>query len=214
MSFDNAHDFGVEALGILAKGAVNAKLQPIFGRSAIAKVFGAPLPVALLSQSNAFPCMCIYRAQDRDRNLGDFVFDNVTTFRFDYVMPATPLEDSDKRRHVMRMVWEVLLGVMRVGRDPAVANEVELLKNAGLFRYALGSARCDFTFLASGSQTLFPAFRGTMDFEGEYITPDSFYDDLLKCERLDTFAELHVDWDLVPELNIDIEAQDIIVLPQ
>jgi hypothetical protein len=31
---------------------------------------------------------------------------------------------------------------------------------------------------------------------------------------LDTFAELHVDWDLVPELNIDIEAQDIIVLPQ
>lgn len=213
MSLDDLHDYQVEAITALAKGTVNAKLQALVGEDAIKMTFGSPLPVQLLAQTTAFPCLCVYRHQDRDKELSQLDYEDTTTFRFDYFAPATPVAKIDVRRPLLRKVWETMLGVLRVGRDPSVANEAELLKAGGLFRYVLGTARVEYTF-APGTGQVYPAFRGQMDFDGCYPTPDSFYDDLDRCLLLDSFERLDVDWDLRPKLNQEFEARNEIDLPQ
>lgn len=205
-------DPGIEALGILSKAAVNAKLEPVIGEPAIRHTFGVQFPTSLLG-AEVLPCLCIYRFRDQDRVKGDTLFEETTTFRFDYLLPATTADHIDKRWPLLRQVWITMLGALRVGRHPDVANEENLLQRGGLFRYVLGSGRVDYGVIDNRG-TVYPSFRGQMQFEGAYPTPESFYDDVDKNLRLSNFGGLDVKWDLRPETNQEFEAQDRIDLEQ
>lgn len=212
MSLDVVRDYAIEAIAALCKGTVNAKLEPVLGENAINKTFGAPLPLPLLP-APVFPALCIYRLNDRDKDRGDWIFEDVSTFRFDYYVGPTPIDRIDQRWPLLREVWEIMLAVLRVGRDPSVAEEAEILKTGGVTRYVLGSARNEYLFAPANSQA-YPMLRGNISFDTCYPSPDSFYDNLDKSLRLDTFEGLDVDWNIALPDNPEIEARSEIALPQ
>lgn len=199
---DQATDPQVAALAALCKQTVNANMQPILGVDAIRYCFGSPLPLSLLT-NNKLPCLLVYRMEDRDRDKGQFMLEEVDTFRFDYYCAATPLSRIDARWPVLRGVWANLLAGIRYGRHESLNDGADLQ----IGRYVLGSGKATYTFVPGAEQT-YPAFRAEVRIEGCYepVTP--------LVSGLDDFLRVYTDWDLVPEHNITLEAQDETDLPQ
>lgn len=207
---DSFKDYAVEALAALCKGAVNAELQDAVGGDAIETIFGVPYPPAALPAS-AFPALCVYRWRDQDKNLGDLVQNDLTIFRFDYYVGATPRDKIDTRWPMLRPVWEVMKGLFHTGRHPTVANERPILDDAGVYRYNLGSAQAQYAFAPVPNSTLlYPMFTGQAAFDCDHASSASLYDDLDKRLRLADLKTIDVKWDLVPESNSSFEAHDTI----
>lgn len=194
---DNATDPAIEALSALAKTAVNESLETVLGTDAIRNVYAVPLPLSLLLMGN-LPALSIYRLEDRETDKGDWMFEEVTTYRFDYYSPATAVSRIDKRWPILRSVWAALLPVLREGRHPSVADGQPM----GVGRYVLGSGRVQYTFVPGAEQT-YLSFRGQVQLEGTY-EPIVGWDG----GALSDFDTLWTDWDLPPESNVDLEAQN------
>ena len=209
---DKLQDIQTLALGSLLRESINAELRDETGQDVIAATFGAPFPLAMLGQS-ALPCLSIYRLRDVDQDKGDFIYQDLTTWRFDYYTPATPLNYIDKRWAVLRRVWNLLLGTVRVGRSPWHVEEQPMPELQNVLRYVLGSGRADYGAASIGG-VVYPSFRGQITFEVDARTPQSFYDDMEKRMRLDDFNTMAVDWDLVPKQNSELEAQSWVTLDQ
>jgi hypothetical protein len=211
MTLDNTvayEDVQTRALGVLAAAAVNSELEDILTTKAVERVFGAPMPLEMLAQAQ-LPALCVYRLSDRDEDKGDFVYQHLSTWRLDYHLPATPLDRIDTRWAILRRAWVVASTTLRVGRSPLVNEEVPLPEVQNVLRYVLGSAQVSYGS-ATPNGVLYPMFRGQMTFQEDVVPPQSFYDDLDKCARLDTFESLHVDWDLLPRENLEVEARSIV----
>jgi len=209
---DISADTAVQALALLIRGSVNARLLPELGGNAIELIYGAPLPLSLLAQGNQ-PTLLIYRAQDRDRDKGDWLFEENSVFRFDYMLPATPHDRIVQRWPVLRRVWAAMIAVCREGRDPLIEDNAKVLEAAGLARYGLGTGRADYSFVPGANQT-YPMFRGEMTFDGCYPAPEAFID-LANRHTLDAYVTQHTEWDLPPDgLNIVDEAVNDLTLPQ
>lgn len=193
---DNATDPQIAALAALIKQTVNSELIPIVGANAIQSCFGSPLPLSLLG--NKLPALTIYRLEDRDVDKGDHMFEESTTFRFDYFCVATAIARLDTRWAILRAVWTKLLAGVREGRHESLNDGADMQ----IGRYVLGSGKVNYTFVPGSDQT-YPAFRGQVSIEGCYepVTPS--------VSGLDDFNKLWTDWDLRPETNADLEAQDL-----
>jgi hypothetical protein len=202
-TLDDTRDIGIEALASLARTGVNKALQPVLGRTAIDYIYGSPLPLSLLRQTG-LPAMTIYRLEDRDRNKGDWVFEDVTTYRFDYMAPATPLVRLDKRWPLLRLVWTTLLATLRQGSHPDVNSGAPMIPQhpVGLCRYVLGSARARYSALPGAEP--YPYFQGQMDFESNYPWPLAF-----DATTLDSFDRLWTDWDIKIDYHEPWEASNI-----
>jgi hypothetical protein len=211
MSLDRVDDIQTTALGLLCRSAVNGELKDLLGQDAIVRTFGAPLPLPMMGQ-NILPCLSVYRLRDIDQDKGDFIYQDLTTWRFDYYTPATPLNLIDKRWPVMRRVWNIMFGAVRVGRSPHQVDEQPLPELQNVLRYVLGSGRVNYG-TASLENVVYPSFRGEVTFEVDSKSPQAFYDDMDKMLRLDDFETLAVDWNLA-ETGADIEAQSWISLDQ
>jgi hypothetical protein len=199
---DNTRDIPIEVLAALARVGVNAALRDTLGRDAIDYIYGSPLPLSVLRQT-ALPALTIYRLEDRDRNKGDFVYEDVTTYRFDYFAPATPLIRLDKRWPLLRNVWVALVGVLREGAHPDINDGKPMLRtDGGICRYVLGSARVRYSALPGVEP--YPTFQAQMDFEGNYAWPESF-----DATGLDDFNTLWTDWDLKQDFVEPWEASNI-----
>ena len=212
MSLDKMIDLQTDALGLLTSETVNAELQSILEQNAIEHTFGAPLPLPMMGQS-ILPCLSVYRMRDLDQDKGDFIYQDLTTWHFDYYTPATPLNRIDRRWPLLRRVWNIILGVVRVGRSPSSLEERPLPELQNVLRYVLGSGRVEYG-AASLESVIYPSFRGQITFEVDSRSPQSFYDSMDKCARLPAFDTLAVDWNLVPQHNSEIEAQNWISLDQ
>lgn len=211
-NLDISQDTAIDALALLIRGAVNARLLPELGGKAIERIYGAPMPLSLIGQGNV-PVLLIYRVQDRDRDKGDWIFEDLSTFRFDYMLPATPKERIPLRWPVLRRVWAAVLAVCREGKDPLVQDNAEVLEAGGLARYVLGTGKADYSFVAGANNT-YPMFRGEMQFHGCYPPPEAFID-FANCDTLDPWITQHTEWDLPPDgNNIVDEAVNDLILPQ
>ena len=210
MNLDGIEDPGINALALLIRNVVNAELLPQLGGPAIAKLFQSPLPIGVLAQG-ALPALGIYRFQDRDRDKGDWVFEEFSVFRFDYVTPATPLNKVDKRWPLLRAVWTRLLAVCREGKHPDVAAGVNVLEGGGIARVALGTARVDYRF-EPGQNSTYPMFRGEITFESCYPAPEAFIDSR-NVDRLDDYITQNTKWNIPPGEN-DVDAENDLKLPQ
>ena len=175
------------------------------------QTFGAPIPRTLLGQ-NILPCLSVYRLRDLDMDKGDFIYQDLTTWHFDYYTPATPLNRIDRRWPLLRRVWNILLGTARIGRSPYSLEGKPLPELQNVLRYVLGSGRVDYGAASVGG-IVYPSFRGQITFEVDARPPQEFYDRLQR-HRLADFETLAVDWHLAPEQNSEIEAQSWITLDQ
>lgn len=224
MALETARDEAIEALAALCKGAVNAALQPTLGTLAIKYVFPAPLPLDLIAQ-NSLPALCVYRSIERDRDAGDWIFEDVTTYRFDYYAPATPLVRIQDRWPLLHQVWTVMLAAIREGRDPNVSDNAYILRAGGIARYVLGTGQAEYTFVPGANNT-YPYFRAQLQLEGCYDKPAAHID-AANRSTLDDFETLHTEWNLPPvdetrdagggfanEDNAVNEAENDLELPQ
>lgn len=197
MSLDDASDPQVVGLAKLCRYAVNSNLQTQLGTDAVRYTVGAPFPLSLIKTNNT-PALCIYRFEDRDLDKGYQMFEAITTWNFDYYAPATSITKLDKRWPILQLVWWNMVSAIRSGRDSRIADGVDL----NLGRYILGSARANYTFVAGAEQT-YPAFRGQLQLQHCFEPPFEW-----DGEGLDDFDTLWTDWDLKPETNSDLEAQN------
>jgi len=212
MSLDRIEDLETQALGLVCREAVNGELQSLLEQDAIMRTFGAPLPLAMMGMS-ILPCLSVYRLRDIDQDKGDWIFQDLTTWRFDYYTPATALNHIDLRWPILRRVWNIILGTCRVGASPFSLEEQRLPELQNVLRYVLGSGNVEYG-TASLDGVIYPSFRGQITFEVDARPPQAYYDSMDKCLRLDDFETAAIDWDLRPKHNIDIEAQSWIELEQ
>lgn len=213
MSLDSVRDSALEAIAVLVQKSLNAKMKPALGVNVIETLYDFPMTPPMIA-SAAYPCMCVYRDRDRDREDSFFDFLDTQTFGIDYLPGATSFDELGPRWKLLRAVWVHTIGVLRIGRDPKVADERAVLfgGSSRLDRYVLEASETNYSYWGQ-DRTAYPYFRGKVTFEGNYPTPDSFYDGASKTDRLPPFARMVVNWDLAPKDGV-LEAQDDIALPQ
>jgi len=196
-ALDLAKDPVQETLAVLAKEGTNARLREALGGDPVKNAFGAPLPISLLT-AKALPCVCVYRLEDRDQDKGDWAFQHVTTWRFDYFSTAVPVSRIDRRWPLLQQVWFAMLASIRDDRVPGI-NDCKPLESG---RYVLGTARVQYTFVP-GADSTYPSFRGQLQIERAYDEPTCY-----TGKALADFDTLWTDWNIQPDDNLEVEASD------
>lgn len=154
MSIDDRTDPPLSAIAALVRGALLADL----GAGIVVAVYEDPRALDTLAGTK-LPALCIYRASERRRrrNSVDLVRD--ITVSFEYVLPATPLENRNERWPALQTIWNAIADVVIAGRHEAVSSGAAVLSLAGVNVEQENSAQATYGFADGGGKS-YPFFRG------------------------------------------------------
>ncbi len=181
MSIDDRTDPPLSAIAALVRGALLAD----FGEGIVVGVYEDPRALDTLAATK-LPALCIYRAAERRRrrNSTDLVRD--ITVSFDYVLPATPLENRNERWPALQTVWNAIADVVIAGKHDAVSAGSAVLDIAGVNVEQENSAQATYGFADGGGKS-YPLFRGQIVVA---FTPEG-----IDVETLDDFLRFYASFD-------------------
>jgi hypothetical protein len=154
VSIDDRTDAPLSAIAALVRGALLAD----FGAGIVVVVYEDPRALDTV-HATKLPGLCIYRASERRRrrNSVDLVRD--VTVSFDYVLPATPLENRNERWPALQEIWNAIADVVIAGKHAAVSSGDPVLSLAGVNVEQENSAQATYGFADGGGKS-YPFFRG------------------------------------------------------
>lgn len=175
MALDDLRDLPLEAIALLTRAAVHERC----GEETLKSIFNDPRDVNTLAAAG-LPAMSIFRASEKTAAQSSLGVADVVLIRFEYMLPATGLEQRKTRWPVFTHAWHAITRTLFRGSHPHVDNGAKVLDAAGLKRAIDRNAASYETMFADRGGQTFPLLIGLITAEFEDVTDGTQASDLYK----------------------------------